>query len=232
MKPSGCSNKHINKQVSISLNNVPNKHSHKSKETPFAITLFAEKFVSKGNAFVVHGGSEGIYSSVSDTSLNESDVSADDGDAYICYEKIRFQKSEENHNFNSPLIHALVLEVEDRETIGGEVIVRPSARDSSWPQVFGVAFKENKQVAKFQSKSQINLQTDSFWRKHHVIVFESRPDALIQILSSLEAAISLFLKSRIQQKFLFLVMLIEFGMFMLINRLIWVWQRTLFWTQR
>ncbi|KAL5822312.1 hypothetical protein ACOSQ3_020219 [Xanthoceras sorbifolium] len=136
-----------------------------------------ERFVSKGNAFVVHGGSEGIYSSVSDTSLNESDVSANNGDAYIRFEKITFRKPEENHNISSALIHALVFEVEDRETIGGsayggqravcctadlaklgvckqgEVIVRPSARDPSWPQVFGVAFKENKQVAKLRSKS-------------------------------------------------------------------------------
>ncbi|KAJ0006831.1 hypothetical protein Pint_29184 [Pistacia integerrima] len=39
-----------------------------------------EKFVSKGNAFVVHGGSEGIYSSVSDDTSNEK---ANNGDAYI-----------------------------------------------------------------------------------------------------------------------------------------------------
>lgn len=39
------------------------------------------KFVSKGNAFVMHGGSEGIYSSLSDANLNES--AANNGDSYI-----------------------------------------------------------------------------------------------------------------------------------------------------
>lgn len=42
-----------------------------------------EKFVSKGNAFVVHGGSEGIYSSISDSTVNESSVAANNGDSYI-----------------------------------------------------------------------------------------------------------------------------------------------------
>lgn len=38
-----------------------------------------EKFVSKGNAFVVHGGSEGIYSSFPDP----HNVTAVGGDSYI-----------------------------------------------------------------------------------------------------------------------------------------------------
>ncbi|KAI4381822.1 hypothetical protein MLD38_007860 [Melastoma candidum] len=40
-----------------------------------------EKFVSKGNAFVVHAGSEGIYSSLS-SEQNDTGV-ASDGEAYI-----------------------------------------------------------------------------------------------------------------------------------------------------
>ena len=40
----------------------------------------AERFVPKGNAFVVHGGSEGIYFSVPDR--NETDISAD-GESFI-----------------------------------------------------------------------------------------------------------------------------------------------------
>ena len=39
-----------------------------------------EKFVSKGNAYVVHGGSEGIYNSL--PNQNDSSISAN-GDAYI-----------------------------------------------------------------------------------------------------------------------------------------------------
>ncbi|OIT18843.1 hypothetical protein A4A49_20255 [Nicotiana attenuata] len=41
----------------------------------------AEKFVSKGNAFVVHGGSEGIYSSA--PNLNEFSSSSSNGDSFI-----------------------------------------------------------------------------------------------------------------------------------------------------
>lgn len=40
-----------------------------------------DKFVSKGNAFVVHGGSEGIFSSFSDAHVNET--AANNGDSYI-----------------------------------------------------------------------------------------------------------------------------------------------------
>ncbi|XP_031262186.1 transmembrane protein 87A [Pistacia vera] len=133
-----------------------------------------EKFVSKGNAFVVHGGSEGIYSSVSDDTSNEK---ANNGDAYIRFEKITFWRSKENANISSGLIQALVFEVEDREAIGGsayggqravcctadlaklgvctqgEIIHRPSTNDPSWPQVFGVAFQVDEEVATLPSKS-------------------------------------------------------------------------------
>lgn len=40
-----------------------------------------DKFVSKGNAFVVHAGSEGIYFSFSDAHVNET--AANNGDSYI-----------------------------------------------------------------------------------------------------------------------------------------------------
>ncbi|XP_044496306.1 transmembrane protein 87A-like [Mangifera indica] len=133
-----------------------------------------EKFVSKGNAFVVHGGSEGIYSSVSDDSSNEK---ANNGDAYIRFEKITFRRSKDNANISTGLIQALAFEVEDRETIGGsayggqravcctadlaklgvckqgEIIHRPSTNDPSWPQLFGVAFNVDEEVATLPSIS-------------------------------------------------------------------------------
>nr|XP_027191255.1 delta-1-pyrroline-5-carboxylate synthase-like isoform X3 [Cicer arietinum]XP_027191256.1 delta-1-pyrroline-5-carboxylate synthase-like isoform X3 [Cicer arietinum] len=49
------------------------------------------------------------------------------------------------------------------------------------------------------------------------------PD-LLKILWSLEAVIGLFLKSRSQQEFQFLVMLMEFVMYMLTSLLILIWQ--------
>ncbi|KAL3639800.1 hypothetical protein CASFOL_014768 [Castilleja foliolosa] len=117
-----------------------------------------EKFVGKGNAFVVHGGSEGIHSSV--PGLNESSP----GDSFIRFEKITFRRPLEFSNFSSGSVHAVVFEVDDRETIGGsayggqravcctadlaklgvckqdEIIYRPSTNNPGWPQVFGISF--------------------------------------------------------------------------------------------
>ncbi|XP_051135340.1 uncharacterized protein LOC127254326 [Andrographis paniculata] len=117
-----------------------------------------EKFVSKGNAFVVHGGSEGIYSSAPE--LNESYP----GGSFIRFEKVIFRRPMEFSNFSSGSIHAVVFEVDDRKTIGGsayggqravcctadlaklgvckegEIIHRPSVDNPGWPQVFGTSF--------------------------------------------------------------------------------------------
>ncbi|GLT69048.1 hypothetical protein SLA2020_412300 [Shorea laevis] len=48
----------------------------------------------------------------------------------------------------------------------------------------------------------------------------------------LEAAINLYLKSRILLKFQFWVMLMEFAMFTLTSLLRWIWQSKLFWMQK
>ncbi|XVF74286.1 hypothetical protein PTKIN_Ptkin13bG0098000 [Pterospermum kingtungense] len=133
-----------------------------------------EKFVSKGNAFVVHGGSEGIYSSFSDP-LKETDSSSA-GDSYIRFEKITFRRPKDTANFSSQPIQAIVFEVEDRETIGGsayggqraicctadlaklgvcpegEVIYRPSTENPNWPKVFGVSFNGDDEVATLPSR--------------------------------------------------------------------------------
>ncbi|KAL6495957.1 hypothetical protein OROGR_030520 [Orobanche gracilis] len=117
-----------------------------------------EKFIGKGNAFVVHGGSEGIYSSA--PGLNESSP----GDSFIRFEKIIFRRPLELSNFSSGSVHAVVFEVDDRESIGGsayggqravcctadlaklgvckqgQIIYRPSTSYQGWPQIFGVSF--------------------------------------------------------------------------------------------
>ncbi|VFQ98613.1 unnamed protein product [Cuscuta campestris] len=122
----------------------------------------AEKFASKGNAFVVHGGSEGIYSY--NQNRNESSSLSSNGDAFIRFENIIFQRPKEFSNFSSGSIHAVVFEVDERELIGGsayggqravcctadlsklgvckqgEIIHRPSATHPGWPQVFSVSF--------------------------------------------------------------------------------------------
>lgn len=135
-----------------------------------------ERFVGKGNAFVVHGGSEGIYSSASEN-VNEKSVLPANGDSYIRFEKITFRRTQEFSNFSSGLVQAIVFEVEDRESIGGsayggqravcctadlaklgvcsegEIIHRPSTKNPGWPQVFGVAFYADELVATLPSKS-------------------------------------------------------------------------------
>ncbi|MBA0691192.1 hypothetical protein Goari_008833 [Gossypium aridum] len=132
-----------------------------------------QKFVSKGNAFVVHGGSEGIYSSFADT----HNVTATAGDSFVRFEKITFRRPKESSNFSSHSIQAIVFEVEDREAIGGsayggqravcctadlaklgvcsegEIIHRPSTKNPGWPKVFGVSFSEDDEVTTLPLKS-------------------------------------------------------------------------------
>ncbi|KAJ9559757.1 hypothetical protein OSB04_004917 [Centaurea solstitialis] len=132
------------------------------------------KFSRKGNAYVVHGGSEGIY--YSHPNLNQSEASSN-GDAYIRFDKIEFRRPQEASNFSTGLIYAILFEVDDRETIGGsayggqraicctsdlaklgackegEVIHRLSARNPGWPQVFGVSFDVNEEISTMQPRS-------------------------------------------------------------------------------
>ncbi|KAE9605823.1 putative Lung seven transmembrane receptor [Lupinus albus] len=135
----------------------------------------AEKFYAKGNAFVVHGGSEGIYSFA--PNHNHTSLAAANGDSYIRFERIKFCRNKDFTNFSSWPIQAVVFEVEDRDTIGGsayggqravcctgdlaklgvctegQVIHRPSAENSDWPQVFGVSFDMDDEEAVLPLKS-------------------------------------------------------------------------------
>lgn len=138
-------------------------------------------FVSKGNAFFVHGGSEGIYSSSSSSPTSGPNETAaavpSNGESYIKFEKIKFRRPKEYANFSSEFIHAIVFEVEDRETIGGSayggqravcctadlaklgvckqglIIHRPSLKNIDWPQVFGVSFGIDEEVVTMPAKS-------------------------------------------------------------------------------
>ncbi|XP_058080100.1 uncharacterized protein LOC131228227 [Magnolia sinica] len=136
------------------------------------------RFMSKGNAFVVHGGSEGLYAASISTHNRSS--AAGNGDSYIRFEKVTFRRTKEaadsNKDTNSALVQAIIFEVEDREMVGGsayggqravccssdlaklgacnqgEVIYRPSTTNPDWPQVFGVSFKRGDLVATLESK--------------------------------------------------------------------------------
>ncbi|KAJ0794459.1 putative transmembrane protein GPR107/GPR108 [Helianthus annuus] len=132
------------------------------------------KFARKGNAYVVHGGSEGIY--YSHPNLNGSDASSN-GDAYIKFEEIIFRRPQEASNFSTGMIYAILFEVDDRETIGGsayggqraicctadlaklgackegEVIHRLSTSNPGWPEIFGVSFDVNDETSTMQPRS-------------------------------------------------------------------------------
>ncbi|URE16319.1 Holliday junction DNA helicase ruvB N-terminus [Musa troglodytarum] len=139
-----------------------------------------EKFTPKGNAFVLHGGSEGLYASLPHANANAT-ATAGRGDSFIRFEKITFtrpEKSVENSkDADSVLVQAIIFEVEDRETIGGSayggqravcctpdlaklgactqgtVIYRPSAQNPKWPQVLAVTFNGKDLVATLPSQS-------------------------------------------------------------------------------
>ncbi|KAF5466354.1 hypothetical protein F2P56_016285 [Juglans regia] len=135
-----------------------------------------ERFATKGNAFVVHAGSEGIYSSVPTPSETDSQTSTN-GESYIRFEKVTFRRDKEFANFSSGPVHAIVFEVEDRQTIGGsayggqravccsadlaklgvcsegEIIHRPSTENPGWPQVVSVSFGVEELAAMLPSKS-------------------------------------------------------------------------------
>ncbi|KAL9254793.1 Transmembrane protein 87A-like protein [Drosera capensis] len=130
-----------------------------------------ERFVSKGNSFVFHGGSEGVYSSASS---NEQDSATG---SFIRFEKIMFTRPKEISNTSSTSVHAIVFEVDDRETIGGsayggqravcctpdlsklgvckegEIIHRQSTKNPGWPQVFGTSFEVDEVVATLPSRT-------------------------------------------------------------------------------
>nr|XP_010937314.1 transmembrane protein 87B [Elaeis guineensis] len=124
-----------------------------------------EGFRSQGNAFILHGGSEGLYAS-----LPSANSSASYGASFIRFEQITFRipkKAAAKEKHESPwTVKAIVFEVQDREAIGGSayggqraicctpdlakigactegtVIYRLSTHSPGWPQVFTVSFKD------------------------------------------------------------------------------------------
>ncbi|XP_009766777.2 uncharacterized protein, partial [Nicotiana sylvestris] len=95
----------------------------------------------------------------------------------ISFEKIIFRRPDEFSNFSLGSIHAVVFEVDDRETIGGsayggqravcctadlaklgvctqgEIIHRPSTNNPGWPQVFGASFGIDELEAKLHPRT-------------------------------------------------------------------------------
>ncbi|KAJ7298235.1 hypothetical protein O6H91_Y008700 [Diphasiastrum complanatum] len=128
------------------------------------------KFTPQGNAYVLFGGSEGLYSSTSQA--NRSGIG--NGLSYIRFDhSLSFRRPDilaSKHDpaeQNSGLVEAIVFEVAEVDRLGGsayggqlalcctedlardvgctkgEVIYRPSAEDSNWPQSVKFHFKGN-----------------------------------------------------------------------------------------
>ncbi|XP_073100475.1 uncharacterized protein C26H5.07c isoform X2 [Elaeis guineensis] len=136
-----------------------------------------EKFAAKGNAFVLHGGSEGLYASLS----SPNSTAAGNGDSFIRFEKITFRRTEKavaaSKDTDSGKVQAIIFEIDDRESIGGSayggqraiccthdlaklgvctqgaIIYRPSTQNPEWPQVFVASFNGKDPVATLQSQT-------------------------------------------------------------------------------
>uniref|UniRef100_A0A0D9XE44 GOST seven transmembrane domain-containing protein n=1 Tax=Leersia perrieri TaxID=77586 RepID=A0A0D9XE44_9ORYZ len=84
-------------------------------------------FLNKGNAFILHAGSEGLYappvpSSANATAEDDEDAAAAAAvdDAFIRFDKITIRRPEDAaKETGSAMVQILVFEIEDREMIGG-----------------------------------------------------------------------------------------------------------------
>ncbi|GLT53953.1 hypothetical protein SLA2020_271870 [Shorea laevis] len=127
-----------------------------------------EPFRDVGNAYLLSGGSEGIFASL--TVDNSVASSIHDGHSYIRFENITFWRSKDVADQHSAMEHStglvqvIIFEAADRNNIGGsayggqraicctpdlaklegckqgEVIKRPSATNINWPVVLNVQF--------------------------------------------------------------------------------------------
>ncbi|KAM1253602.1 uncharacterized protein LOC126629566 [Malus sylvestris] len=89
-----------------------------------------ESFIRRSNSFFFHGGSEGLYASKLDSG-NDKSSSEDrplNGKSFIRFESIIFRRTKESAEKKNEmqqrtgLVEAIVLEVRDRERIGGSYL--------------------------------------------------------------------------------------------------------------
>ncbi|KAG2691145.1 hypothetical protein I3843_09G217900 [Carya illinoinensis] len=139
-----------------------------------------EAFIPQSNASFFHGGSEGLYASkdhnaskdqTSSTSLNNKSLK---GKSFIRFETVTFVRTKESASKqyamhpNTGLVEAIILEVKDRERIGGsflksnaiccnpsladsgscklgEVIIQNNVDNPNWPRRIQTSFEGNKE---------------------------------------------------------------------------------------
>ncbi|XP_024310787.1 transmembrane protein 87A isoform X2 [Brachypodium distachyon] len=136
-------------------------------------------FLNKGNAFILHAGSEGLYAPAFPTNAtaeDEEDDTAAVADAFIRFDKITFRRPEDAGT-NSAKVQIIVFEIEDREMIGGSayggqkaicctsdlaklgaciegsVIYRPSQVNPGWPQLLVASFDGSDLIATLPSRT-------------------------------------------------------------------------------
>lgn len=146
-----------------------------------------EAFTPQSNAFFFHGGSEGLYASkVHNSSTSSSqDNKPLKGKSFIRFETVTFVRPKESANAqnemqqNTGLVEAIILEVKDRERIGGsslkssliccspsladtgvcklgEVIISKNKDNPEWPKRFQTSFQGKGVEAKMDFQVEIN----------------------------------------------------------------------------
>ncbi|KAB1224650.1 Transmembrane protein 87A [Morella rubra] len=136
-----------------------------------------EAFIPLSDAFFFHGGSEGLYASKVPNSSTPKDNKPLKGKSFIRFESITFVRTKESTSKlnamqqNTGLVEAIILEVKDREKIGGsslksnviccnpgladtgacklgEVIIKRSPDNHEWPKRIQTFFQGNKEEVK------------------------------------------------------------------------------------
>ncbi|KAG2635252.1 hypothetical protein PVAP13_2NG339900 [Panicum virgatum] len=139
-------------------------------------------FANKGNAFILHAGSEGLYAaSPTNATAEDDEDAAAVADAFIRFDKITFRRPEDAvdsvKETSSAKVQVLVFEIEDREMIGGSayggqkaicctsdlaklgactegsVIYRPSQVNPGWPKLFVASFDGSDLIATLLSRT-------------------------------------------------------------------------------
>ncbi|CAH9134716.1 unnamed protein product [Cuscuta epithymum] len=142
-----------------------------------------EHFIPKSNAFFFHGGTEGLFASKLDQS--SANISVDKplkGKSFIRFEDITFVRTKESIDSRSAmrskngLVEAIILEVKDRERIGGsfsksnaicctkeladeklcpvgEVMIQRNPDNPEWPKRIQIFFEGDHQEAKMDPQS-------------------------------------------------------------------------------
>ncbi|KAI8557243.1 hypothetical protein RHMOL_Rhmol05G0321200 [Rhododendron molle] len=142
-----------------------------------------EAFIPQSNAFFFHGGSEGLYASKSiDSSAAGPDDNPSKGKSSIRFENVLFVRTKESSDKQNEmqsktgLVEAIILEVKDREKIGGafmksdvicctpelsrdgscnvgEVIIQKDLDNPEGPKRIQTFFEGKNQEAKMMAKS-------------------------------------------------------------------------------